>query len=96
MDGHRDYYDKWSKSEKNTIWYHLYIESKIWHKWTYVQNRKKLTDMHNRLMTAKEGLSGGGRMGSLGLADADNYWLDKQQGLPAYHRTLYSISCEKP
>ena len=35
--------------------------------------QKKLTDMHNRLVTAKEGLSGGGRMGSLGLADADNY-----------------------
>ena len=34
MDGPRDYHTKQSKSEKrktNTIWYHLYVESKIQH-----------------------------------------------------------------
>ena len=24
------------KGETNTIWYHLYVESKIWHKWIYL------------------------------------------------------------
>ena len=35
MDGPRDYPTKWSKSEKDK--YHMipYVESKIWHKWTY-------------------------------------------------------------
>ena len=28
VDGHRDYHTKWSQKEKNTIWYHLYMESK--------------------------------------------------------------------
>ena len=33
------FYTKWSKSERekiNTIWYHLYLESNIWQKWTYL------------------------------------------------------------
>ena len=32
VDGARDYHTKLSKSEKNTIQYHLHAESKIWHK----------------------------------------------------------------
>ena len=30
-----------------------YVESKIYHKWTYVQNRNRLMDIENRLMVAK-------------------------------------------
>jgi len=30
MDGPRDYHTKWSQTKTNTIWYHLYVESKIW------------------------------------------------------------------
>ena len=30
------------------------MESKIWHKWTYLQNRNRLTDIENRLMFVKE------------------------------------------
>ena len=32
MDVTRDYHNKWSKSERKTniIWYHLYVEPKIW------------------------------------------------------------------
>ena len=43
------------KEKKNTIWYHLYVESKIWHKWSYLQNR-------NRSQTCRVdlGLPGGG------------------------------------
>ena len=42
----RDYHTKWSKSEKkytNTIWYHLNAESKIWHKWTYLDSHTQRT-----------------------------------------------------
>ena len=33
MDGSRDYYSKWSKSEgeRQISWYHLYVEFKIWY-----------------------------------------------------------------
>ena len=38
-------------------WHHLYVESKIGHKWTYLWNRNRFTDIENRLVVAK----GGGR-----------------------------------
>ena len=28
-------------------WYHLYVESKVQHKWTYLWHRNKLTDIRN-------------------------------------------------
>ena len=37
----------------NIICYHLYGEFKIWHRWTYLQNRNRLTDIDNRLVVAK-------------------------------------------
>ena len=43
----------------NTVWYHLYVESKIWCKLTYLWNRNRLWDIENRLMVAKgEGCGG--------------------------------------
>ena len=42
-----------SQRKTNTIRYHLYVESKIWPKRTYLQNRKRLTDVENRLVVAK-------------------------------------------
>ena len=46
------YYHKidFRKRKANTKWYHLYVETKIWHKWTYVQNRNNLRDIENRLV----------------------------------------------
>ena len=59
MDGCRDYHTKWSKSEKEQIPYDItYVESKIRHRWTYLQNRKRLTDIESRLVVAKEGWGG--------------------------------------
>ena len=26
----------------NIVWYHLYVESKKWYKWTYLQNQNKM------------------------------------------------------
>ena len=55
MNGPRDYHTKQSKSKRKTniIWYHLYVKSKTRHKWTYLWNRKKQTDIQNRLVVAK-------------------------------------------
>ena len=38
----------------NTIWYHLCVESKPWHKWAYLWNRNRLTDTEIRIVVAKE------------------------------------------
>ena len=48
-----------SQRKTNATWYHLYVESKIWHKWTCLQNRNRLRDIEYRLVVAKE--EGGGR-----------------------------------
>ena len=51
---------EFSKRKTNTIWYHLYVESKIRHKWPYLRNRNILTVIENRLLVAKlEGGRGG-------------------------------------
>ena len=44
--------------ETNTMWCHLYVESKIWHNWTHLQNRNRLTDVETRLVVAKSRESG--------------------------------------
>ena len=49
------------------------MESKIWHKRIYLQNRNKLTDIENRLVVAKGEGEGEGWTGSLGLVDANYY-----------------------
>ena len=58
-----------SHTEKKQTWYRLHMESKIWYKSTYLQNKNKLTDMENRLVVVK----GAGWIGSLGLADINYY-----------------------
>ena len=60
MYGLRDYHAKEvSQIKTKSIWYHFYVESKIWYKWTYLQNRIRVTDIENSLVVAKEG----GRVG---------------------------------
>ena len=41
-EGPRGYYTKWNKRKRktNTVWYQLYVKSKIQHKWTHLQNKK--------------------------------------------------------
>ena len=41
------------KKKSNTICYRLYVESKIWHRWTCLQKRNRFTDIENRLVVAK-------------------------------------------
>ena len=49
-----------SQTKADTVWYHLYVESKIWHKWNYLWNRNRLTDIENRLVVAKGEMGRGG------------------------------------
>ena len=44
----RDCHTKWSKSERQIPYDITYVESKIWHKWIYLQNRNSLTNIANR------------------------------------------------
>ena len=41
------------------------MESEIWHKWTYLENRNTLTDIENRFVVAKEGR---GMCGEFGIS----------------------------
>ena len=68
MDEHRDYHTKRSKSERERQMPY------ITYKWNlkYDTNEQKQTDTENRLVVAKGGM-GEGRIGSLGLADANYY-----------------------
>ena len=42
-----------SQTKTNIIWYHLYVKSKKCYKWTYLQNRNRLTDIENEPMITK-------------------------------------------
>ena len=46
-----------TKIKTNTIRYQLYVESKIWHKCTYLWNRNRLTDTENKLQLPKGGIN---------------------------------------
>ena len=46
----------------NIIWYHSYVESKKkWHKWTYLHNRNRLTDIENKLVVTNGEREGEGQ-----------------------------------
>ena len=54
MDGPRDcHISEVSQTKTNITWYHLYVESKKQYKWTYLQNRNRLSDIENKLMVTK-------------------------------------------
>ena len=57
-----DYYSKRNNSERERLilWHPLYVESKIWHKWTHLQNRSRLPDIENRLVVGEWGAGGVG------------------------------------
>ena len=56
-----------SQKKTNTVWYHLYLESNIWHTGTYLQSRNKPLDVENRLVAG----DGVGWTGSLGLVEVN-------------------------
>ena len=77
MDGSRDCHTEWiSQRSGNTIQHPAYVESKKkWYKWIYSQNRKRLTNLENELMTA-------GHTAILKM--------DSQQGHTVHHWGLWS------
>ena len=82
VDGPRDYHTKSVRQGKtNIIWYCLYMEPKKRYKWTYLQNRDRLTDKENKRMVTKG--ERGGRH-KLGVWDwnihTTIYKIDNQQG----------------
>ena len=50
----------------------MYVESKIWHKQTYLQNSDRLTDTETRPVVAKGEGEQVGWTGTLGLVDTDH------------------------
>ena len=79
----------------NTIRYHLHLESKTWHKWAYLQNRKRLIDRKNRLAVAKWE-EGKGWSGSVASAGANYHAQDGwTTGPDCAAQELQSISCDK-
>ena len=58
-DESRDYHIKWNTSHKSK--YHSYVESKKkkWHKWTYLQNRNRITEVEHKFKVTKEEGGGG-------------------------------------
>ena len=71
MTGSTDYHPTWSQPdrERPNTWYHLHVESKLQHRWTYLQNRDRLADMKATRATKRESEEGWIR--SLGLADTN-------------------------
>ena len=63
-----------SLREKNTTWYHLYVESKIWHKWTSLWSRHRLR--HRELTCSCQG-------GNCPRARHPGVWI--QVGLRKHH-----------
>ena len=41
------------QGKPNVTWYRLYVESKKWYKWTYLQNRNSLTPIENKCTVNK-------------------------------------------
>ena len=66
MDGPRDDHTKWSKSDGGgQISYDItYMWNlKKWYKWTFLQNRNRLTDLENKCMVTKGERQGRDKLG---------------------------------
>ena len=83
MDEPRDYHPKWSKPDRErqmTYEYHLCVESKTWHKWTYLQTETDSQTYRTDLCLLRRG--GEGRIDwEFGISrfKLSMYRMDKQQ-----------------
>ena len=94
MDGTRDAHTEWNKLEKDIIWYHLYVESKIWHKWLIY---KTDTDHGHggQAWFAGGSREGVGWTGILGLSGENRcIWRGRAMRPAEYHRELSLITCD--
>ena len=62
VEGLRNYHTQWSKSEKDKYHNHLYVESKKWYKWTYLQTNR-LIDFENQHGYQRGKLEGRDKLG---------------------------------
>ena len=84
MNGPRDDYTKWSKSDRKEISDDIaYIwDLKKWYKWFYLQSTVRLTDIQDKLMVTK---GEGGINWEFGIILVDiNYYT--RNGLPLWFR----------
>ena len=67
---HKMVHTEWSKSdrEKQILYINTHVESKTWHRWTYLQSRNRDTDIKNKRTDTKRGR---GWEGNNGLGDRD-------------------------
>ena len=64
MDGPRDDHSKCSRSDKDKYMISLTCGIwKEWYKWTYLQNRNRLTDIENKLTVPKGERGGRDKLG---------------------------------
>ena len=86
MDGPGHYHTKWSKTEKNK--HHMIsLTCRIhpkWYKWTYLQNRNRLTDLENEFMVNTGEAGGRERLG---------VWVDVYTLLGEGNGTPLQYSC---
>ena len=58
-----------SQRKTNTTWYHIYVESKIWHKLKSTEQKQNHRQRQQTCGCQMTGKMGEGRIGSLGLAE---------------------------
>ena len=75
------------KKETDTVRYNLHVESKIWHKWTYLQERNRLAE--NTPAVAKGNRRGEGSERWAGATVIHR--MDKEQGQTVQHRNYINI-----
>ena len=69
------------------------MESKLWHRQTYLQNRNRFTDMENRLVVAKGEVGGSGKNWVFGVGKCKLLHLEWiSNGVLLYSRGNYKQS----
>ena len=89
----RDYHTKWSKSDRERQMPHsvTFMRKKIWQKWTYVQNRNRLTDFKKNNLQLPKG-RGGRQRDKLGAWDMFIKHINNKDWLYSTEKsTQYSI-----
>ena len=92
MDGPRESHTKWRKSEKDK--HHMTsFTCGIWHKWTYLRNRNRLTDAENRCVVAKGERGGRGKNWDSGISRCKAVYTGWKNNEVLLHstRTIFNI-----
>ena len=61
MDLENTIFSEISQTKTNTVWYHLYGESKYKWLYQYMQNRNRLKGIENKFMVTKGEMDGRGK-----------------------------------